>query len=837
MDARYYRPASPRYRIAHPARASTGTFQDPYSDAAYYGRTSPRTSGDRLIVPASSHSHHHHHYTPSSSSGSRSSGHKYDSYSGRPRRNTLTDGDRASRPLVKELAPKVLPIRVPGTHHHHHQHLEPQPSPLSRSFESRPETYITHAPRGSHTRIYSIDDHSRQAELIADREIEPSRRDSRDRRDSKRYQSKPSSRATELNEEGYSYTDPAAMYRDTEPAWRRTRSGSTDRSARPTSMTFDRGPKLCNRDLGPPPSTRGFDKIYSGSHRDPPYRSPSLERSRDPTKHDSYPDTGLGRSASTRQKPPTVHQEPRRDAFSEDYARRGWDARTSATNRFEDRDVATRGFGIAAGDHPVTHDAHTTSRQAAWNPPESARSRPDEYANHYYAADRAEARMPDPRLPRDRGAAAYDDRPRDRERDDRTHAPISASTAAVAGVATGAAVTYGAEALKSRDRDRDRDADRERERRREWEEREQRDRADRRETRDTDRRAEDSRVPLAAAAYASTQEPDRRERDRRHDDESVTYRPRERHPEEVESDRRVRGSPSSDDASETRRRHYIDREDTRESDRRKDDKETELDPDEEYRRRIQLEAERSRRSDRETDPDREERRRRREEKDRVREELSDPRGPASNAAEPNRSRQDERSLSVFNKDLVQEPESLGSPDVEKAPASKSVQIVAPPKEPAPQPKGILRKPTEKFPEHPEPIREGVAPHKSALKGKDIPPDARWTKIDRRLVNPEALEEAKERFEERMDCVIVLRVLTKQEIQKLADRTREIREAREEEYDREERREKDRHSRGRHRDEEDRDWRGDYDETDDDDIGRDRERERDRDRPRMIEAGR
>jgi hypothetical protein len=103
--------------------------------------------------------------------------------------------------------------------------------------------------------------------------------------------------------------------------------------------------------------------------------------------------------------------------------------------------------------------------------------------------------------------------------------------------------------------------------------------------------------------------------------------------------------------------------------------------------------------------------------------------------------------------------------------------VAPPKEPPAQPKGILRKPTEKFPEHPDSIREGVAPHKSALKGKDIPPNARWTKIDRRLVNPQALEEAKERFEERMDCVIVLRVLTKAEIQKLADRTREIREER------------------------------------------------------------
>jgi hypothetical protein len=97
-------------------------------------------------------------------------------------------------------------------------------------------------------------------------------------------------------------------------------------------------------------------------------------------------------------------------------------------------------------------------------------------------------------------------------------------------------------------------------------------------------------------------------------------------------------------------------------------------------------------------------------------------------------------------------------------------------------KGILRKPTKKFPEEPEPIREGVAPLTDALKGKDIPVGARWTRIDRCLVNPEALEEAKERFEERVDCVIVLRVLTKEEIQKLADRTKEIREGREDAYE-------------------------------------------------------
>lgn len=92
-------------------------------------------------------------------------------------------------------------------------------------------------------------------------------------------------------------------------------------------------------------------------------------------------------------------------------------------------------------------------------------------------------------------------------------------------------------------------------------------------------------------------------------------------------------------------------------------------------------------------------------------------------------------------------------------------------------KGILREPKVKFPEDPEPVREGVAPLKDALKDderKGIPPNARWTKIDRKLVNPAALEEAQERFEERSDHVIVLRVLTKKEIEALAAKTQEIR---------------------------------------------------------------
>jgi hypothetical protein len=105
-----------------------------------------------------------------------------------------------------------------------------------------------------------------------------------------------------------------------------------------------------------------------------------------------------------------------------------------------------------------------------------------------------------------------------------------------------------------------------------------------------------------------------------------------------------------------------------------------------------------------------------------------------------------------------------------------LQLVEPPKEKEnePKPKGIL-KPARQvpFPEDPNPTREGVAPLKDAGK-KGIPPGARWTKINRMLVNPAALEAAHERYEERDDYVIVLRVLSRDEIQKYADKTKEIR---------------------------------------------------------------
>lgn len=107
---------------------------------------------------------------------------------------------------------------------------------------------------------------------------------------------------------------------------------------------------------------------------------------------------------------------------------------------------------------------------------------------------------------------------------------------------------------------------------------------------------------------------------------------------------------------------------------------------------------------------------------------------------------------------------------------RRVRVVSPPrdrKDDKPR-KGILKQPKASFPEEENPVREGVAPHKEDKKLKDVPPGARWTKINRKIVNPEALTIGKERFEVREDFVIVLRVLDKEEIQAYAAATQVLR---------------------------------------------------------------
>ncbi|KAF2113906.1 hypothetical protein BDV96DRAFT_647406 [Lophiotrema nucula] len=58
-------------------------------------------------------------------------------------------------------------------------------------------------------------------------------------------------------DDGYSYSDPAGMYYDTEPAWRRPRAGS------PTSRIMERAPRTSARELSPPPAAVEFPFIDS----------------------------------------------------------------------------------------------------------------------------------------------------------------------------------------------------------------------------------------------------------------------------------------------------------------------------------------------------------------------------------------------------------------------------------------------------------------------------------------------------------------------------------------------------------------------------------------------
>lgn len=107
---------------------------------------------------------------------------------------------------------------------------------------------------------------------------------------------------------------------------------------------------------------------------------------------------------------------------------------------------------------------------------------------------------------------------------------------------------------------------------------------------------------------------------------------------------------------------------------------------------------------------------------------------------------------------------------------KQVRVVSPPRDKDDKKpiKGILKQPKQQFPEEPNPVREGVAPHKDDKTKGSVPPGARWTKISRKLVNPDALTVGKERFEVRDDFVIVLRVLSKEEIEAYTAATAQLR---------------------------------------------------------------
>ncbi|KAL9138081.1 MAG: hypothetical protein Q9175_000691 [Cornicularia normoerica] len=165
----------------------------------------------------------------------------------------------------------------------------------------------------------------------------------------------------------------------------------------------------------------------------------------------------------------------------------------------------------------------------------------------------------------------------------------------------------------------------------------------------------------------------------------------------------------------------------------------------------------------------------------LREQASYERRPEDRAPRHHRSYTPRRHRSrTRDDDSYTDSSFSSSSDSEDDRIGRQPRVVTPSSEekpvPPPPPKGILRKPRERFPEHPDTVREGVAPHKEMPK-KDVPPNARWTKINRKLVNPEALEQDGIRFNEYVDHVIVLKAMDLEEIEKYTRKTAEIREKR------------------------------------------------------------
>jgi hypothetical protein len=173
---------------------------------------------------------------------------------------------------------------------------------LLKSHPSRPlsryeplDAYIKTAAtplRMEHTNnMYIVDNGS--AKMIAEMGTAPRGREYREpllKERSNYHPSGLSSLPRDIDEDMFSYMDAAVIYRNTEPRWR-PRRGCVDRgSRRPSSVIEPFGPSSqISRDKGPPPSTRGFQRLNSDQSRTSSVRDliqwSSLDR---PGNYESY---------------------------------------------------------------------------------------------------------------------------------------------------------------------------------------------------------------------------------------------------------------------------------------------------------------------------------------------------------------------------------------------------------------------------------------------------------------------------------------------------------------------------------------------------------------------
>jgi hypothetical protein len=571
-----------------------------------------------------------------------------------------------------------------------------------------------------------------------------------------------------------------------------------------TSRPYDGGRS------GPPPSTRGFDKINRGyeTSRDVPPSAPAPPTPTSATQPDSA--GAIDRYEGRRSRPVSLYQESTsRPMHHDDYYRGREDDRAlrevrdrdresqrpfDTPQQFRDDNVATRGFGIRADLLPDRDDGRDR---------------------------RPEVRREDPKKLSDESLS----RPIEVERDDRRASRPE----------------YKEERRERRESKRGSDDE------------------DKERTRFRDKVA--SGLGVAAAAVGLTplaKDKDEKEQPkRRHSPEED--RERRRSPEEDREHRRAPEEERRRSPEEDRERHrndgIVDR--SRIMEREKDRTSPRLDSDLRERHRRDAEAKlagEAMASASDSDEGRRQSRRQRPSASFNPNDPSDLRQLQAelsnlNASEKGKGKevmapaemQRSRSSSVTRTSKPSESlkdEARGRPSGSASPDDKQVRLVSPPRDKSREKplKGILKQPKVSFPEDKNPIREGVAPHKEDKKVKEAPAGAKWTKISRKVVNPEALTVGKERFEVRDDFVIVLRVLSKEEIQAYAAATQVLRERRRNGEDGNRGRDRDR-DRGRDDEEEEEEDKKHHrhhrhrDEDEGDAADRDRDRDHDRERRR------
>ena len=602
-------------RIQNPARASDNL--GPYYAQRHNSYVSPRSSQDR-VIPISTQT-----FVNVPSAGGTTISRpteRFESYSGRPRRSSLVDSGRGSTSTAQPPS-RSRPNVVQG------EFARPA-SPLNKTREYYVQPASSKEPKEprkfEHKKVYSVNDGS--ANLVADLDIPTAgprhhkRRDSETRerpverggyrssayagdrdvdrgRESRvKYHANgpPVIKANKNidDDDAFSYTDPARMYAETEPRWRerevRPRRGSVDRGGasreRPVSMlepstVYGGDPRRSNRDIGPPPSARGWDKLNEGlgrarSVRDTVPRSPSRGRGDEPVAYadakDPYYVPPRRNSVDRGARTAAVHQdrptERGYDPYGSDFEepRQPRRERRLSASRPKDPSLERRGFGIRPeskdrygrgeskdryGPPPRGSDESFERRQRdlardsgyAEEPhrrdtaPELFQREQDRKKYHDAGEQYNRERMPPPdRLPNEERDRPYEPprEPRDKEyrrRDERTYDDQ---------------LDRERDRPKERDRERDRDFDKKRDR---DDDRDRERHHHRRETadRDYDRGPKESGDSIsgatlaagtglagAAAAYGIKKHNDRKkEDDREREPEPERQRDRERQPE------------------------------------------------------------------------------------------------------------------------------------------------------------------------------------------------------------------------------------------------------------------------------------------------------------------